>query len=67
MARITISFKSTEKDKRLFEYWDDLEDKSAEIKNILRREMERRENRKDINNEKTESKDHENVDNILRF
>jgi hypothetical protein len=67
MARITISFKNTEKDKKLFEYWDSLEDKSVEIKIILRKEMEKRENLKNNNSKEGKSKDTENVGNILNF
>ena len=38
MARkITISFKETKKDLELFEYLSKLEDKSAEIKSLLRK------------------------------
>lgn len=38
MARkITISFKETKKDLELFEYLSKLEDKSTEIKNLLRK------------------------------
>lgn len=40
MARkITISFKETKKDLELFELLDSLEDKSAEIKAILRKSL----------------------------
>lgn len=67
MARITISFKNTEKDKNLFEYWDSLEDKSAEIKNILRREMEKRENIKKDNFKQNTPNREEKVNNILDF
>lgn len=67
MARITISFKNTEKDKKLFEYWDSLEDKSVEIKNILRKEMEKRENLKNDNSIENKSKNTENVNNIMNF
>lgn len=42
MARITISFKDTEKDNRLYNYWFNIEDRSAEIKPLLQAEMERR-------------------------
>lgn len=67
MARITISFKNTEKDKKLFEYWDSLEDKSVEIKNILRCEMEKREKIKKDNSKENKSNNTEKVDNILNF
>lgn len=41
MARkITISFKETTKDIELYSYLISLEDKSAEIKNILRKGLE---------------------------
>lgn len=66
MARITISFKNTEKDMKLYEYWDNLEDKSVEIKNVLRREMELREKSQD-NSPKDISKKKEKVENILDF
>lgn len=43
MGRITISFKNTKRDNELYEYWNSLEDKSVEIKHILRKAMEERE------------------------
>jgi hypothetical protein len=67
MARITISFKNTERDQKLYEYWHGTEDKSAEIKSILRREMEKRENNKEETYEKKVVKDNQNVENILNF
>ena len=51
MARkITISFKETTKDLELFTYLDNLEDKSTEIKNLIRtgsevKGIEKKENR----------------------
>ena len=58
MARITISFKNTSKDMKLYEYWNNIEDKSAEIKKILQKEFNKRfsnmntENVKEVNNNK---------------
>lgn len=73
MARITISFKGTENDTELYEYWNSLEDKSVEIKNVLREEKKRREDRKkreastnlDYEEKPTEKK--ERFNNILDF
>lgn len=42
MARITISFKNTSKDNKLYEYWNNIEDKSAEIKKVLQKEFDNR-------------------------
>lgn len=67
MARITISFKNTEKDTDLYNYWNDMEDKSVEIKNILRREMERRKNIEKDNPKENLSNKAEKVNNILDF
>lgn len=67
MARITISFKNTERDQKLYEYWNGTEDKSAEIKSILRREMDKRENNKEETYEKKVSNNKQNVENILNF
>jgi len=40
MARkITVSFKETEKDLELFNYYNNMEDKSTEIKDRLRKNM----------------------------
>ncbi len=58
MARkITISFKETTKDIELYSYLISLEDKSTEIKNIIReglsksttKEKARKENKEDVN------------------
>jgi hypothetical protein len=65
MARLTVSFKNTEKDKKLYDYWDNLEDRSAEIKKILRIEMDKREGNKETTKNKKESINE--VDNILNF
>lgn len=67
MARITISFKNTEKDKKLYDYWNDIEDKSVEIKNILRKVMEEREGPKDKTSNEVIKKVKEKVNNILDF
>lgn len=57
MARLTISFKNTEKDNELYYYWMAIEDRSAEIKPLLRAEMEKRlKNHKNVSEEKTEEK-----------
>lgn len=43
MARkITISFKETTKDIELYSYLTSLEDKSTEIKNIIRKGLEKK-------------------------
>lgn len=65
MARLTVSFKNTEKDRKLYDYWNDLEDKSAEIKKILRIEMDKREGHKEST--KSEQESINEVDNILNF
>lgn len=63
MARITISFKNTLKDNKLYEYWNNLEDKSAEIKKVLQKEFDKRfsdmntENMKGVNNNKEKEVD----------
>lgn len=38
---ITLSFKSTEKDKKLYDYLNSLEDKSVEIKRLIRLALEK--------------------------
>ncbi|NFO89031.1 hypothetical protein FDC58_16845 [Clostridium botulinum] len=68
MARITVSFKNTEKDIELHGYWDNMEDKSVEIKKVLRKEMERRKSLENKENEqKPTNKKEEKVNNILDF
>ncbi|MBY6915440.1 circadian clock-controlled protein [Clostridium botulinum] len=68
MARITVSFKETEKDIELHEYWNSMEDKSVEIKKVLRKEMERRKSLENKENEqKLTNKKEEKVNNILDF
>lgn len=68
MARITVSFKNTEKDAELHCYWDSMEDKSAEIKRVLRKEMERRKSLENkANKQKLTNKKEEKVNNILDF
>ncbi len=42
MARITISFKNTSKDNKLYEYWNNIEDKSSEIKKVLQKEFDKK-------------------------
>ncbi|MCQ2027428.1 circadian clock-controlled protein [Clostridium butyricum] len=42
MARIDISFKSTSRDMEVYNYWFNIEDRSTEIKTVLRIEMEKR-------------------------
>lgn len=67
MARITVSFKNTKNDMELYDYWNDMEDKSSEIKKVLKVEMQRR---KSFENKKDEQKPiekQEKVDNILDF
>ncbi|AIY79941.1 hypothetical protein U728_690 [Clostridium botulinum 202F] len=67
MARITVSFKNTEKDTELHEYWDNMEDKSVEIKKVLRKEMERRKSLENKKDEQKLTKKEEKVNNILDF
>lgn len=67
MARITVSFKSTQKDIELHDYWDSMEDKSAEIKKVLKKEMERRKSLENKENEQKPTKKEEKVNNILDF
>ncbi len=67
MARITVSFKNTEKDMKLHDYWDSMEDKSAEIKKVLKKEMERRKSLENKENEQKPTKKEEKVNNILDF
>ncbi|NFH80311.1 circadian clock-controlled protein [Clostridium botulinum] len=67
MARITVSFKNTEKDMKLYNYWDDMEDKSVEIKKVLRKEMERRKSLENKKDEQKLTKKEEKVNNILDF
>lgn len=65
MARkITISFKETKKDLELFEYLSKLEDKSAEIKSLLRKVLVKGNNA--ANEEKIVESKNNNVD-ILDF
>lgn len=65
MARkITISFKETKKDLELFEYLSKLEDKSAEIKSLLRKVLVEGNNA--ANEEKIVESKNNNVD-ILDF
>lgn len=65
MARkITISFKETKKDLELFEYLSKLEDKSAEIKSLLRKVLVKDNNA--TNEEKIVESKNNNVD-ILDF
>lgn len=65
MARkITISFKETKKDLELFEYLSKLEDKSAEIKNLLRKVLVKENNA--AKEEKIVESKNNNVD-ILDF
>ena len=62
MARkITISFKETTKDIELYSYLISLEDKSAEIKDIIRKGLS-----KSNLNEKKETENKEDI-NILNF
>ena len=62
MARkITISFKETTKDMELYSYLISLEDKSTEIKNIIREGLA-----KSNNKEKVNATNKEDV-NILNF
>ncbi|WP_455804291.1 hypothetical protein [Clostridium butyricum] len=42
MARITISFKNTSKDNKLYEYWNNIEDRSSEIKKVLQKEFDKK-------------------------
>ncbi|MDU1114598.1 MAG: circadian clock-controlled protein [Clostridium butyricum] len=42
MARITISFKNTSKDSKLYEYWNNIEDRSSEIKKVLQKEFDKK-------------------------
>ncbi|NFN14574.1 circadian clock-controlled protein [Clostridium botulinum] len=67
MARITVSFKNTEKDTELYDYWDSMEDKSAEIKKVLKKEMERRKSFENKENEQEPNKKEDKVNNILDF
>ncbi len=67
MARITVSFKNTEKDTELHDYWDSMEDKSAEIKKVLKKEMERRKSFENKENEQEPTKKEDKVNNILDF
>lgn len=67
MARITVSFKNTQKDIKLYDYWDSMEDKSAEIKRVLRKEMERRKNHENKKDEQKSIEKEEKVNNILDF
>ncbi|MFR8044541.1 circadian clock-controlled protein [Clostridium butyricum] len=60
MARIDVSFKNTEKDNELYDFWNPMEDRSTEIKAVLRIEMEKR---KANTNMKTELIERKNVDN----
>lgn len=65
MARkITISFKETTKDLELFEYLYNLEDKSTEIKSLLRKALTK--DNQDIKEDKRIEKKSNNV-NILDF
>jgi len=60
MARITISFKKTTKDNKLYEYWNSIEDRSAEIKKILQMDFDKkfsnlnREDKPEVDNNKNE-------------
>ncbi|OSA98086.1 UNVERIFIED_ORG: hypothetical protein B2H98_05170 [Clostridium botulinum] len=67
VARITVSFKNTEKDTELHDYWDSMEDKSAEIKKVLKKEMERRKSLENKKDEQKLTKKEEKVNNILDF
>ena len=60
MARIDVSFKNTEKDNELFDFWNPMEDRSTEIKAVLRVEMEKRKARSNTKAESTEVKNAEN-------
>ena len=60
MARIDVSFKNTEKDNELFDFWNPMEDRSTEIKAVLRVEMEKRKARSNTKAESTEVKNVEN-------
>lgn len=65
MARkITISFKETTKDLELFEYLYNLEDKSTEIKSLLRKTLTK--DNQDIKEDKKNEKKSNDV-NILDF
>lgn len=55
MARIDVSFKNTEKDNELYNFWNPMEDRSAEIKTVLRAEMEKRKARSNIKTESMEN------------
>lgn len=52
---------------KLYNYWDDMEDKSVEIKKVLRKEMERRKSLENKKDEQKLTKKEEKVNNILDF
>lgn len=67
MARITISFKNTSKDNRLYEYWNNVEDKSAEIKKVLQKELDKKFSNVKIEDKKEVDNNNKNEVDVFNF
>lgn len=65
MARITISFKNTSKDNKLYEYWNNIEDRSSEIKKVLQKEFDKKFS--DLNREDKSGVDNSNKNEVDVF